>query len=103
MSARTVHINTVRKRKRAQVADDLLTAAKAYAREGTMAGFALVVFTEDGKADCSFDTGGLMPLWAFPGAVEFVTRDAVRDGVEEDYRRPVAGTPWVPGKRGDTA
>ena len=102
MTAPTVHINTLRKRKRASAAADLMAAVKQAQREGVVAGYALIVFTEDGRARCRFDTGGLMPLWAFPGAVEFVTRNAVMEGVEEDYQRPVGATPWPQGrKRGD--
>lgn len=100
MTAHTVHLNTVRKRKRASVAAAMIADARSHARTGAVAGYALIVFTEDGKATANFETGGLMPLWAFPGACEFVVRDAVRD-VDEDYRRPVGSTPW-PSRAGGT-
>lgn len=93
MTARlAVHLNTVRKRKRAAVGQELVALAKEFHAGGKVAAYALIIFNEDGKATCRFDTGGLMPLWAFPGAVEFVTRDAI--AVDEDYRRPVGSTPW---------
>lgn len=101
MTAHTVHLNTVRKRKRASVAAAMVADARNHARNGAVAGYALIVFTEDGKASCNFETGGLMPLWAFPGACEFVLRDGV-SGVDEDYRRPVGSTPW-PSRAGRTS
>ena len=88
----SIHINTVRKRKRAEIGKELVILAKDFNATGKVAAYALIVFNDDGKAICRFDTGGLMPLWAFPGAVEFVTRDSI--DVDEDYNRPVKSTLW---------
>lgn len=95
MTRRTVHINTVRKRKRAQIGADMVRQAKELADHGAVAGYVLIAYDEEGRADCRFDTGGLMPLWAFPGAAQVVVLDAIQsDEVAEDYRRPVSRTPW---------
>ena len=91
-----VHINTIRKRKRATIGKNLVASAKDFNATGKVAAYAIIVFNDEGEADCKFDTGGLMPLWAFPGAVEFVTRDSIN--VDEDYRRPIKSTLWPQSK-----
>lgn len=93
MKAPTVHLNTVRKRKRKEVTQQMLQSAQRLADSGQIAGYAIIVFDERGGASSRFDTGGLMPLWAFPGAVEKVL-DCATNKVAEDYVRPLRDTPW---------
>lgn len=58
--------------------------------KGNMVAFAVVAFDAEGGAFTSYDTGKIMPLWAFPAAVAGVIDKDIEAGeVEEDYRAPL--------------
>lgn len=93
--ALTAHINTARKRKRDAAGKEMIAEAKRLASTREVAGYAIIAFTDAGEAEVVFDTGGLMPLWAFPGACEYVVRAKGVEQVDEDYVRPLGRTPWA--------
>ena len=64
-------------------ADDMLEAA-ARAGKANVVAWAVIAFNEDGQSFRSFDTGGAMPLWAFPEAVK-AALDQSTDNTPEDY------------------
>lgn len=81
----SVHKSNLEKRERRAVRDQMRQDVEFLTAQGDVAGYAMIVFTTDGKAAATFDTGKLMPLWAFPGACEYVLKSEVKDA-DEDFR-----------------
>ena len=87
MSGSTVY---TAKRADKSPADDMLEAA-VRAGKGSVVAWSIVAFNEDGQSFRAFDTGGAMPLWAFPEAVK-AALDQSTDNTPEDYsfrERPI--------------
>jgi hypothetical protein len=82
----SVHKSNIEKRERRSVRDQMRKDVEFLTSGGNVVGYAIVAFTSDGRATATFDSGQLMPLWAFPGACEYVVRTEVESGVEEDFR-----------------
>lgn len=83
----SVHKSNILKRERRTVRDELRREVEFLTSRDNVVAYALVTFTDDGRA-AAFDTGKIMPLWAFPGACEYVIRQNV-ETVDEDYRAPL--------------
>ena len=81
----SVHKSNIEKRERRAVRDAMRKDVEAMTAAGNVVGYAIVAFATDGTAQAAFDTGNLMPLWAFPGACEYVVRQNVEE-VDEDFR-----------------
>ena len=84
----SVHKSNVLKRERRQLREELRGEVERLTAESNVVGYALVVFDDQGNATSAFDTGRIMPLWAFPGACEYVLKTDI-SAVEEDYRAPL--------------
>ena len=81
----SVHRSNIEKRERRAVRDDMRKQVERMTAQGNIAGYAIITFDTEGNAAAAFDTGKLMPLWAFPGACEYVLKSEVMH-VEEDFR-----------------
>jgi hypothetical protein len=81
----SVHKSNIEKRERRAVRDDLRREVERLTAQATVVAYALVAFDNEGNATASFDTGKIMPLWAFPGACEYVIRTEV-ERADEDFK-----------------
>ena len=83
----SVHKSNILKRERRQVREELRGHVERLTAESNVVAYALVLFDDQGNATSQFDTGRIMPLWAFPGACEYVVRCDV-EKADEDYQAP---------------
>lgn len=90
MTDLTVHRNTVERRRKKELRDDAVAAVKGILSEYDVRAFAFVALDAEGRAIAAWDTGKVMPLWAFPGAVmRVLDHDIASSGVQEDFRAPL--------------
>lgn len=83
----TVHKNTVESRRKRTLARDLQTGVENLVRERDIRAYAIVGIAADGRAYALWDTGAIMPKWAFPATISAVLqRDMESHDVEEDWR-----------------
>jgi hypothetical protein len=81
----SVHKSNLEKRDLRTIRDHMRKSVEVLTAESDTVAFALVVFDTKGQATAHFDSGGLMPLWAFPGACEYVLKSEVAL-VDEDFQ-----------------
>lgn len=85
----SVHKSNLEKRERRSVRDQMRKDVGHLTAGGNVVSYAIVVFADNGQATATYDTGKIMPLWAFPGACEYVIRANVESGPEEDFKAPL--------------
>lgn len=90
--------NEKRAAARQQMGTELVEAAQRAAESNEVVAWAVVAFRADGQSFRSFDTGGIMPLWAFPEAVKGAV-DEVAVGVDEDFDAQRASEIWARGRK----
>lgn len=84
----SVHKSNIERRERKQLIKDMQWAVDECEKRGDVIAYATVAFTADGNAFCAFDTGKMMPMWAFDAACAKVIEHNMSD-VYEDYRAPL--------------
>ena len=89
----SVHKSNIERRERAQVRKEMTAAAKNMASKQDIVSYAIVGFDRNGNAFTAWDTGNIMPKWAFPGAIGRVL-DFDTSTVEDDYVAPLHRTEW---------
>lgn len=83
----SAHKNTVERRRKKDTAHSIERAARSMAVESDIRAWALVGIASDGSAHAAWDTGGVMPQWAFAATVHEVLRsDIIHADQEEDWR-----------------
>ncbi len=86
----SVHKNTIEKRRKRELADSMASAARKMTKDCDIRAYALVGIGSDGEAYTSWDTGSVMPMWAFPSTVAEILKtdigDARASGVREDWK-----------------
>ena len=86
----TEHRNTIEKRRRRAMRDDMIAACRSMAGDRDIRAFAIVAIDASGEACTQWDTGGIIPMWAFPGTVQRVLDfDLAQSGVAEDFKAPL--------------
>lgn len=80
----TVHRSNLEKQERRLIRDDMRREVERLTAQGNVAAYAIIAFTTDGNAAASIDTGKIMPLWAFPGACEYVVKSEIVN-MDEDF------------------
>lgn len=81
-----VHRNTVERRFRKEMQGDMIAAAKSMGKQDVMA-YAIVAITSDGCALADWNTGSIMPLWAFGPTISAALDQDIREsGVEETWK-----------------
>jgi hypothetical protein len=87
-----LHRNTVAGRAKRALAKDVGNLIEAMIRDNDIRCLAFVGIAEDGRAFTHWDTGGILPLYGFPGTMGAILRTSVEtSGVKEDYRAPIRG------------
>lgn len=81
----SVHKNSIERRNRKSMQSRMIAAAKGMDEQDVRA-YAIVAITSNGDALCSWDSGSVVPLWAFSPIVEQVlSRDIDESGVEDTW------------------
>jgi hypothetical protein len=84
----SVHRNTVEARRKRVLAKDLARHVEAIVRENDIRAYAVVGIGSDGQAYAVWDTGAVMPMWAFPATIAHVLEVDMRSSDAEDDWRP---------------
>lgn len=83
----SVHKNTVERRRKRELAKDVQGQVEALIREADVRAFAFVAIDANGKAHARWDTGAILPMWAFPATVmEVLKLDMEQSGADEDWK-----------------
>lgn len=75
----TAHRNTLRRRKRKEAQQELVKGVRRLATSSDCRAYAVVVFDDNGEARTMWDTGRMIPEWAFPKMIEHVLGADVRN------------------------
>jgi len=82
----TEHRNTIEKRHRKEIQADMVQGVKSIGTQDVRA-YAIVAITADGNAHCRWDTGSIMPLWAFAPTIQAaLAREIEESGVDETWK-----------------
>jgi hypothetical protein len=86
----TLHKNTVEKRQKRERAKGLCREAERMVREADLRAYAVVGIDANGEAHAVWDTGAIMPMWAFPAVIGRVLEmDIARNQELEDWVPPL--------------
>jgi hypothetical protein len=73
----------------------MVQSANAVNNYANIVAYALIAFSDDGRAFVDWNTGGIMPMWAFPSTVrEVLQADIEQSCVEEDFKSPLIDRRW---------
>lgn len=70
----SVHRNKVEARRKRELAKDLQNRVEALVREQDIRAFAIVGISADGSAFALWDTGAILPMWAFADTVATILK-----------------------------
>jgi len=83
----SVHRNTVENRRKRDLAKSLRNGVEAMVKDRDIRAYAVVGIASDGQAYAMWDTGSVLPMWAFADTVSNVLRtDINASGLEDDWR-----------------
>lgn len=86
--ALTMHRNKVEARRKRVLAKELCGRVESLVRERDIRAYAIVGIGADGDAYALWDTGAILPLWAFADTMAHVLREDIRSTEVEDDWRP---------------
>ena len=85
--ALAVHRNTLEHRRKREMAKHASTLIGGSIRETDIRAYAFVGLTADGGAICWWDTGGVIPLFAFTDVMASMLRKNIAEsGVDEEWK-----------------
>lgn len=83
----TAHRNTVEARRKRVLAQELQGRVGKLVRDADLRAYAVVGIGADGSAHALWDTGAVLPLWAFADTVAGVLRqDILNADLKDDWR-----------------
>lgn len=86
----SVHKNTLERRRKKDVAERLTRDTAKMVKDNDVRAYAVVAIKADGNGCVMWDTGKILPLWAFPETVAAILRkDIEGSGVVDDWKPPV--------------
>lgn len=87
------HRNKVESHRKRVMANDLTRQVGKLVRDHDVRAYAVVAVASDGGFYALWDTGGVMPMRAFPVAVgQALSDDIHNSGVADDWRPPLVRT-----------
>ncbi|MBG7616480.1 hypothetical protein IWC96_14475 [Brevundimonas sp. BAL450] len=90
----SMHRNKVEARRKRVVAADLTRQVGKLVRDCDVRAYAVVAVSSDGGFYTLWDTGGVMPMRAFPHAIQQALSDDIHNsGAEDDWRPSLKTTP----------
>lgn len=83
----SIHRNKVEARRKRELAKDLQNRVEAMVRENDIRAFAVVGIAADGQAYALWDTGAILPMWAFADTVATILKKDIDNcGVVDDWK-----------------
>lgn len=84
----TVHKNKIESKRKRDLASEVDFGKLV--RDNDIRAYAFVGFDSKGRSFVCWDTGKIMPMWGFPGAVEWAIKiDIERSDIEEDWEAKI--------------
>lgn len=88
-----VHKNKIESRRKRDLASNLTRDISRMVKEHDIRAYAIIGIGSDGKAYAYWDTGGILPMWAFPATVsQILQRDMESCDVQDDWKPPLTRT-----------
>lgn len=92
----SVHKNTIERRNKRNRAKELSKTVESMVREVDLRAWAIVGIGADGKPYTLWDTGDILPMWAFPEVIAktitlSIQRSIEDDGLEDGWRPSLNG------------
>lgn len=82
----SMHKNKVEARRKKALAAAAKGRVEACIRENDIRAYAFVGIDAQGKLHAAYDTGAILPLWAFPSVIADGLRRSIEDGnIVEDW------------------
>lgn len=83
----SVHRNKVEQRRKRALASDLGKRVQNLVKEQDVRAYAVVAINSEGRGFAMWDTGAILPMWAFGDTVASILKKDIEDsGVREDWR-----------------
>lgn len=83
----SVHKNKIEARRKRELSEDLTRRVKALVKEEDLRAYAIVGISAEGKAFALWDTGAIIPMWAFADTIgNALRRNIEESGVSEDWK-----------------
>lgn len=82
-----VHRNKVENHRKRVLAKTLKSQVETMVRTEDIRAYAIVGINAEGQAFTLWDTGAVLPMWAFADTVAHVLREDIREsGIEDDWK-----------------
>lgn len=83
----SVHRNKVEARRKQVLASEVGRLAASLVKEQDIRAYAIVGIAADGNAHAIWDTGAILPMWAFADTMSHVLREDIRNtDVQDDWK-----------------
>lgn len=83
----SVHRNSVERRRKAELSKALRTQVERLVRNEDIRAYAVVGINSEGKAFALWNTGAILPQWAFADTIATVLKEDILDcGIVDDWR-----------------
>ena len=90
-----LHKSQIERQRRREVRAGMVKAANGISNSANIVAYAIVGLSDDGRAFAQWDTGGIIPIWAFPHTMgEVLREDIAKSGIAEDFKRPLIDRAW---------
>ncbi len=86
----SLHKNTIEKKRKRDIADAIIKGGSKMCRDRDIRAYALVAIDSKGTIHAIWDTGSIVPMWAFPATISAgLMRDMEEVNIEETWVPPV--------------
>lgn len=86
----SAHKNTIEKRRKKELANDITRAGAKMCRDRDIRAYALVCIDSKGRGYVNWETGSIVPIWAFTGMISAILqRDIEEADLDETWRPPL--------------
>ena len=91
----SAHKSQIERSRRKTLRKEMCAAASGINNSANIVSYSIVALSDDGRAFCAWDTGGAVPMWAFPQTMASVIKcDMDESGIDEDYKKPLIDRSW---------
>lgn len=85
-----VHRNTVEKRRARIVRKDMGETVRQFTSQNDIRAYAIIALDAEGNMHAYWDTGSVMPMWAFPDVMAAgLRREMETSGVDDTWKPPL--------------
>lgn len=86
----SVHKNTIEKRRKKELCQEISRVGSKMCKDNDIRAYALVGIDSKGNSHAIWDTGNILPMWAFSDTIAgMLRRDIEESGVTEQWVPPI--------------